>query len=125
MEGLGPPRTDRVNIPPAKVFAYAFLDTAAAGDIERAAEEGRPAGVVDLDEVATFQALAGVQYPDQDGSGPWFSLEVRGPMVQGDLAILVVDRNLNLRHVHNVAGKIEQFWRERWLVIIQEGKYVE
>jgi len=50
MEGLGPPRTDRINLPPITPWAYAFLDFPAIVRDARASDESYNMGFRDLKE---------------------------------------------------------------------------
>ena len=129
MEGLGPPLTLRIKIPPARPYAYAFLDmppnTAAErpdsdGEARKPAieETGHVAAVLDADNVVT------------DDTWPWFELKIKAQdgKLETDRAPPVVDRNLGLRQVsatpEEKVGRTQGYWDRHWRPIIQSGEYV-
>jgi hypothetical protein len=124
MNGLGPPRTRRVDLPPAHVYAYAFLDMARDLTGKRVAEGNDPAGPPSLEEVGLIMDLWEEVYSAHDDSGPLLSVHVKREGMPGELAILAVDRNLNPLDIIDVAERGRQYWRDRWRVIIRDGEYV-
>lgn len=125
MDGLGPPRSTRMRgIPPAPVYAYGFLDVPFSslgsyfppGKTERV-NPPKP------DEIASVDSIECQQPAVADGMGPWFALRIK--TASGN-ALLMVDRRLVLQNVlvsmAERIGRREEYWRQRWHVIIQDGR---
>jgi hypothetical protein len=125
-DGLGPPRTDHVDIPLATPYAYAFLDGPqpheGAGVLRREHQTIAPR----LREPAQVSSVGDAPYRPDDGTGPWFSVKVQQPE-GGPIVTFIVDRNLALGHV--VFARVmtttdDAYWRNYWRPIIQNGEYV-
>jgi hypothetical protein len=127
MEGLGPPHTNRVDIPPATPHAYAFLDLPTlAAEVLVLDEEAGGAGQKP-DQVPSITVVDSARYPVDDPTGPWFKVHIPWPGQGG--AILTVDRNLKCGEViigdgGDISNTVE-YWREHWRPIIQNGKYLK
>ena len=130
MNGLGPPLTDRArHIPAARLHAYAFFDVGAfdpeSPDMQTWQAKhaaGACGGIEGLRE--SYQLTV------NDRTAPWFVIDLRaGPWgaLPEATALARVDRNLDVRHVipttGNKATMPEDYWRERWHPIIQNGEY--
>ncbi|MBN2562907.1 MAG: serine/threonine protein kinase [Phycisphaerae bacterium] len=131
MDGLGPPRTPRVDIPSLRPYAYAFLNLAASvatgeGDAEqREPVEPKP------EEIGTFGsefAVSNARRDVEDGTGPWFTLVIGRSGCKGGPTFRL-DRYLKLCDVLFPDSArfdgTEAFWHEHWQPIIRNGKYVK
>jgi serine/threonine protein kinase len=129
-DGLGPPRTGRVDLPEAgdMIYAYAFLDLAQSGNM--AVRTGQPELLAPPEECGELQPVR--QAPDQpkDGSNPWFLLFTT-PKLDEFSCTITVDRDLAIRRVliTNAPPErqkvVEDHWRQRWRVIIRDSKCLD
>jgi len=139
MDGLGPPRTDRLpRFSAAHVHAYAFLDLANSPEMPYVPDKvpGNERGSLPeavLDRTGNIRSLEDAPLPVADGTNPWFELRITGFDARGKevgRAYLTVDRHLRLRRVEAMnetrdplAGN-QAYWSEFWQPIIQNGQYV-
>ena len=130
--GLAPPMTTRVDLAPAQIDAYAFLDLSTGGEPYRSTVTGEVTepraeeiGVIDRIE---FRAA-----PPDDPTASWLGVQITTadgkPPSQSGRASVEVDRDLNLRQVtldsREDKRTPEDFWVARWRPIIQHGRYVD
>ena len=126
---LGPPRTDRLQMPQSRVHAYAFLNVSqnTLYAISNGQQEQRPAPP---DERGDISDLSPAPDLPEDGTQPWFNLSlVGGPGTQP--CQMTVDRNLAVRRVlatncpPALEAQTDRYWRAKWKILIQHGEYVD
>lgn len=139
MNGLGPPRTDRVPwLPQVVPHAYAFLD--APSDI------GPAHGCRDPETGARREAQANEAvnfvaedaYPNRFTDGnlrvhvtmkppPDAASALSADTVIERTAALLLDRDLNFleTNAHRRSLEVKEWYRSRWKTIVQHGRYVE
>ncbi|MBN2560162.1 MAG: serine/threonine protein kinase [Phycisphaerae bacterium] len=130
LEGLGPPRTPRVDIPSMTPYAYAFLDLAVSEWAGYLPEGEKDPMTPQPEEIGSLQAgfaVSNTRRDVEDGTGPQFTLGVGRSGGKSDLTFRL-DRHLDLRDVLFAdpakRESTEAFWREHWHPIIQNGEYV-
>ncbi len=115
MNGLGPPRTGQLALPPGRPHAYAFLDLPNCADSEF--------GQMGVALVTRSRAEA-----DDDCPSPMLEVSVSSGRSEG--AQFVVDRNLTASaHCIIVNGQAQkhvapEWWFARWHPLIQNGEYI-
>jgi len=125
MDGLGPPRTNRLpGLDPAYVYAYAFLDRAAGGWM----------GTDDPIQPPTHPdprkrvAVTGVDCPPtSDGALPCSLILVNVNNLAPDYpGSACVTRTLEYDHslIAHPSEEVEQFWRGYWKPLIHDGQYL-
>jgi serine/threonine protein kinase len=132
MEGLGPvAEGSMMGIAAASPHAYAFLDLSVDQSIY--APRGEDELITPLaSHCARIHALAAesVLWRPQDVDA-WLKFGVvrSAPDRPGTGGLLVLDRNLRLRSFLRNGGErigmSEDYWRERWHVIVRDGKYLD
>jgi len=130
MNGLGPPRNRRVDIPPARPFAYAFLDMPASVRGGTYIPDGQTELVFPQpSEVGFITVIRVVPRVPTGNEAPWMKVQIGRAPSAGNGAILTVDRNLELRDVEPATGAkfgtTELYWRKRWKLIIQNRQYLD
>lgn len=117
MDGLGPPRTNRlVDLPSITPYAYAFLDAAVAlgHNVFDADNPVHPRSATE-DEVAVIESVLVGPFTADDDTGPWFAVTGRRN-ANNESMTFIVDRHLTFREP--IRGRPdaegEAFWRSRW-----------
>jgi hypothetical protein len=136
MEGLGPPRTRRLDwlvgddAPPARPYAYAFLDMAHDELQGRRRPGSDVRDRVEPQDAATIDTIFVLAEGERSTESAWLNVMVdRGPVgARGKHggAHLKLDRSLNITNVMRAPGEpaSEDWWSEHWHVIIREGEYL-
>lgn len=133
MDGRGPPRTRRLDMEhfgAARPFAYAFLDRPmgkpTGSYVPEGGTERRFPTQQELGSIGRIEVPARA---DMGGDGHSITVYLDSPTTEVGGARLAVDRNLNVRKVEFVTGSglyiTEDYWREHWHPIIQNGAYVD
>ena len=125
MNGQGPPRTKRIDIPPAYLHAYALLDRAGESGSLYRPDEGDHRKEEDI---ATPSEAVGIMFTEQSLDAPrTLSAWTRSISIfDGDgigQGSLIVDHRLSLVDYHsNIRAKYDlKYWLQYWHVIIREG----
>ena len=135
MDGLGPPRTERVPLPAAIPHAYAFLNSPYAPCARAIATPADSApetsGGAVLADTAGVEAVRHTQRTIDGYPGPLFEIELisgRADETREPRGFLIVDRDLRLIDAVPVIGqrvaRTPEYWRRYWRPIIREGQYI-
>ncbi len=127
-DGLGPPHNDCVDIPPAKLHAYAFVGLPPSEEEDGVSPGGGQATEPSTREHPHISLVLDAPFGPGDDTNPWFSVFIEQPDVPGS-ATLIVDRNLALRQTRladkELTRTTEADWRKYWHLITQNGAYVD
>lgn len=127
MSGLGPPRTRRLpDLAAATPYAYAFLDTPIS-----VKHRIRPMHTWEVErypadsELADLKSVTPSTVPSDPSVAPWFRVTLEDSTA-GLSPSLYLDRHLDFHYTiaARPAAETDAFWRERWKVVMREGKYV-
>jgi len=132
IDGLGPPRTRRKevrDIPPARPFAYAFLDMGSGVRSGAYLPDGQTEPVEpEASDTAGIENIELLPRAVSGTAGPWMRVMIGRSESASGAAILTVDRTLALLAAEpqttERVGLTEDYWRARWRPIIQNGEYV-
>ena len=140
MEGLGPPRTERVpGIPAARPIAYAFLDMPYGPELlyvpeGQPGQRRAPPGPLRPDQIGAIEYVEDAPLTASDGTAPWFGVMISTKTEDGKVVnrgYFLIDRNLELRQVPppaavstHIGGVTKEYWDRFWHPIIQSGEYV-
>lgn len=132
LDGVGPPYAQRLqDLPPARPYAYAMLDTAAWQWALRHGTEGDAGKTPSLREIAVIRTVSVPPYAPDPATSPWLQLEIARPLDIEDFirTLLTVDRHLKLRRVVPCTGDIapvaDEFWQQRWVPLMAEGRVLD
>ena len=126
---LEPPRgTHRVNLPAALPNAYAFLDLSqgrAVPDLSAGQEHPRYPEPTEVAHIE-YMLITSCPYPKD---GECLEVGIVRDGLPGAGAIMALDRNLEPSSAvypgGETVGRNEDYWRDHWHTIIQNGEYVE
>ena len=127
MNGLGPPRSDRVNIKPVMPVAYAFMDLATV-EGTNALDDSSERSRVTISETANVLSLYISEGVGQDARPGELHVYISCRKQRRWRVKLTFGRNLNFRSAivadEEVLLRSEEQWKELWHPIIQNGKYL-
>ncbi len=125
--GLIPPSIDGFTIAGTGPWAYAYLNLATDSDKY---PEGNPTTLPTEIELGFVNIEDGALDISRTGDAEGLTIEVKVMMPkdpENARAILVVNGNLEFQLYSGTANETkttEEFWRERWVPIVQRGEYV-